>query len=46
MFKNENKNITNKHRYFLELSFIGVNRLFVLVYSNQDDNIKIYKVFD
>ena len=25
--KNENKNIANKYRYFLESSFVGVNRL-------------------
>ena len=25
--KNENKNTENKYRYFLESSFVGVNRL-------------------
>ena len=29
--------MTNKFRYFLESNFVGVNRLFVLVYSNDDD---------
>ena len=24
----------------LELNFVGVNELFVLIYSNQDDNAK------
>ena len=37
--KSENENTTNEYRYFLELNYIGVNRLFALVYSNQDDNI-------
>lgn len=31
------------YRYFLEFSFIGVNRLFFLVYSNANDNTKTYK---
>ena len=34
--KRENKNTTNEFRYFLESNFVGVNRLFVLVYSNED----------
>ena len=34
------KNITNEYRYILKSDFVGVNRLFVLVYSNQDDNSK------
>ena len=38
--KSENKNTTNKYRYFLESNFVGVNRLFVLVYTNQDDDSK------
>ena len=29
--KNENKNIMNVYRYFLESNSVGVNRLFVLV---------------
>ena len=41
--KGENKNITNEYRYFLESNFVGVNRLFVLVYSYVDDNAKRYK---
>ena len=32
--------MTNKYRYFLESNFVGVNRLFVLIYSNQDVKIK------
>ena len=29
--------IRHKYKYFLESNFVGVNRLFVLVYSNADD---------
>ena len=32
--KTENKNTKNEYRYFLKSSFVGVDRLFVLVYSN------------
>ena len=35
--------MTNKCRYFLESNFVGVNGLFVLVYSNADDKSKRYK---
>ena len=38
-----NKNTSNEYRYFLELNFVGVNRLFVLVYKNQDDDVKRFK---
>ena len=41
--KNENKKYNNKYRYFLESNFIGVNRLFVLVYSNEDADSKRFK---
>ena len=41
--KCENNDTTNKYRYFLKSNFIGVNRLFVLAYLNQDDNIEIFK---
>ena len=34
--KSENKKTTKEYRYFLESNFIGVNRLFFLVYWNQD----------
>ena len=33
--KNENENTTNEFRYFLESNVVSVNRLFILVYSNQ-----------
>ena len=41
--KCEHKNTTKKYRYFPKSNFVGVNRLFGLVYSNQDDNGKRYK---
>ena len=41
--KNENENRTNEYRYFLESNSVGVNRLFVLVYSNQYADAKRFK---
>ena len=41
--KSDNKNATNAIRYFLESNFVGVNRLFVLVYLNQHATSKIFK---
>ena len=41
--KSENKNATNEYRYFLESNFVGVSRLFVLVYSYRDAKSKIFK---
>ena len=43
--KSENKNATNEFRYFVESNFVGVNRLFVLVYSNQGSNVKRFNVW-
>ena len=40
--KSENTNTTNKCIYFLESNFVGVNRLFVLVYSNETNDAKKY----
>ena len=37
--KDNNKNTTNDFRHFLESYLVGVNRLFVLVYTNHDDNV-------
>ena len=34
--KSDNKNTTNEFRFFLESNFVGVNRSFALVYTNQD----------
>ena len=41
--KSENKNTTNEFGHFLESNFVGVNRLFLLVYSDQDANSKRFK---
>ena len=38
--KSENRNTTNNYRYFLQLNFVAVNRLFALVHSNEDDGSK------
>ena len=44
--KIENKNTTQQYRYFLKSSFIGVNQLFLLVYSNQKKILKVLKFED
>ena len=41
--KSENKNTTNEFRYFLKSNFVGVNKLFVLVYLNEDAASKRFK---
>ena len=41
--KSENKNMTNEKRYFLKSTFAGVNRLFILVYSNSYNDVKRFK---
>ena len=41
--KSEDENKTNEFKYFLESNFVGVNRLFVSVYSNEDDASKRFK---
>ena len=38
--KTENKNTTNEYRYFLESNFLGVNRLFALIYLNRNKDVK------
>ena len=43
--KSENKNMTNEYRYFLKSNFVEVNRLFVLVYSNQLNDSKRFKTW-
>ena len=35
--------MANDHRYFLESNFVGINRLFVLIYTNVDGNAKRVK---
>ena len=42
--KSENKNTTNEFRYLLESKFVGVNKLFVLVYTNKDSDSKRFIV--
>ena len=42
--KRENKNTTNECRYFTQTNFVGFNRLFVLVCTNDDNNAKKFKV--
>ena len=32
--------MANEYRYFIESNFVGVNRLFVLVYLNRDNDVK------
>ena len=34
------KNTVNEFRYVFESNFVGADRLFVLVYSNQDGGLK------
>ena len=41
--KSDNKNTRNKFRFSLALSFVGVNILFALVYTNQDAAFKRFK---
>ena len=36
--KSLNKNMTNEYRYFLGSNFVAINRIYVLVYTNQDAN--------
>ena len=38
--KGEIKNTTNEYRYFIESKFVGVNRLLILIYPNEDGNVK------
>ena len=37
--KSEYKNTTNEYRYFLKSNFVGVNRLFVLIYLNRAHDV-------
>ena len=43
-YKTKSDNMTNEFRYFLESNFVGVNKLFVLVYSNENAASKRFKV--
>ena len=42
--KNEIKSTTNKYKNFLESNFVGVNRLFALIYSGQSNNSEKSKI--
>ena len=41
--KSENKNTISEYRYFLESTFFGFNRLFVLIYLNRDNDVERFK---
>ena len=41
--KSDNENTKNECRYFLESNFVGVNRLFTLIYLNRDNDVKQFK---
>ena len=41
--ESDNKNTTYEFTCFLKLNFVGVNRLFILVDSNHDNNTKTFK---
>ena len=42
--KSETKNTTNEYSYFLESNFVGVNRLFVLIYFHRSNDVKQFNV--
>ena len=39
----QNKDATNNYWHFLQSNSIGVHKFFVLVYSNDNDDVKRYK---
>ena len=39
----KNINTTNEFRYFIKSNFVGVNRLYALVYKDEGDNAKRFK---
>ena len=41
--KSDNKNTAIEYFYFFESNFVGVNRLFVLIYSVQDNDARRFK---
>ena len=41
--KSENKNTANEFRYFPKSNFVGFNKLFVLVYPNQNADSRRFK---
>ena len=42
--KSKTKTATNEFRYFLESNLVGLNRLFVLLYLNRDNDAKWFKI--
>ena len=40
--RSNNKDIKNEFRHFLESNFVGVNGLFVLIYTTHGNNVKIF----
>ena len=38
--KRENQNITKEYRYFIESNIVEVNKMFALIYPNQDGRVK------
>ena len=43
--KRKKKTTTNEYRYYLEPNFVGINRLFVLDYTNQNNDSKTFKTW-
>ena len=41
--KRENKSTTNEYRHFFESNFVGVNRLFMLISLNRDNDVNRWK---
>ena len=41
--KSQSENITNNYIYLFKSIFVGVNRLFVFIYLNRNDDVKITK---
>ena len=39
----KDKTTTNEYRYFLQSNFVGVNRLFALVYLNRKNDVERFK---
>ena len=41
--QNVNRNMTHEYRYFLKSNLVVVNRLFVLIYLNRENEAKRFK---
>ena len=44
--RRETNNTTNEYRYSLESNFVGVNRLFALIYLNRKNELNDLKLKD